>query len=356
MENRVKQVRQILKIEKLNALLISSSINIRYLTGFLGFDEFEREGYALITQNELYLFANSLYATEAKIEAKNSVVVELSKDNKLVPSLQRIIDSEKIKDVGFEKNLTYSEFKIFKKLKNIKLKLSEEVVEEIRTIKDANELESLKKACELTDKTCSRILENMRINITEKEVAWEIEKYIREHGGKLAFPSIVAFGKNSATPHHKTSNYELRTNNIVLLDFGAKINGYSADMTRTLFFGKASSEFKKMYDAVLVAQKKAFTPKKITPEDIDKTARDYITKQEYPSVPHSIGHGVGLQIHELPHISPGFTDEILPNTPFTIEPGIYIPNFGGVRIEDTVYFDGKQIISLTHSPKTLLEL
>lgn len=362
MQNRIQKVRQILKDEGLDGLLISSSLNIAYLTGFTGFDFYERGGYAFLTANKLYLFANSLYAEEAKHEAKRAEVIALTRDQKLIPSLQDIIAQEKIKVVGFEENLTYSEFKVFKKLKGVKLKLADEIVEEVRVVKDTSELESLKKACKLTDDCFTYILSKIKLGITEKELAWEMEQFIKENGGELAFPTIVAFGDNSATPHHKTNNDVLRANNIILLDFGAKVDGFCADMTRTVFFGKAPEKFRKMYEAVLESQLKAINyklltnAKTLTPHHIDQVARDYIVQQGYPPIPHSVGHGVGMEVHELPHISPGFKDTLEPNTLFTIEPGVYVPGFGGVRIEDTFCFNGSKIIPLTTSPKELIEL
>ncbi len=243
-------------------------------------------------------------------------------------------------------------------------------------IKDANELASLQKACKLTDNAFAYVLKKLRMGVTEKELAWELEKYIREQDGQLAFGSIVAFGEHSAVPHHKTTDHKLQANNIVLLDFGAKVNGYCSDMTRTVFFGRADEKFKKMYEVVRHAQQLPFdilrksssesrnskrkrfstSPKNITPENVDKVARNYIMKQGFPTVPHSVGHGVGLEVHELPHLSPGFDEKILPNTVFTIEPGIYINGFGGVRIEDTVWFDGNEIVPLTKSSKNLTEI
>lgn len=355
MLNRISNTRQILKEEKLDALLISSSQNIAFLTGFTGFDFYERGGYAFLTENKLYLFANSLYATEAKHQAKNTEVIALTRNQKLIPALQEIISQDKIKNIGFEANLTYSEFKLFKKLKSVKLKLAEDIVEEVRQVKDGSELAALKKACKLTDDCFKFILDKIKPGIMEKELAWEMEKFIKEKGGELAFPTIVAFGKNSTTPHHKTNNTKLSSNSIVLLDFGAKVEGYCTDMTRTLFIGRAPEKFRTIYNITLNAQKKAFFPKKFTGEAIDKAARNIVEKSSY-SIPHSVGHGVGLEVHELPHISPGFKNKIDANTVFTIEPGIYVPEFGGVRIEDTVYFNGKEIIQLTNSAKKLIEL
>lgn len=371
MENRVKQVRAILKTEKLDALLISSNYNIRYLTGFAGFGTHEREGFALLTHSNLYICADPRLSEGARKNSKNAKIVEFGAGKKLLPQLQEIIDQEEIEVVGFEENLTYSEYKRFKKLK-VKFKMTEEVIEFVRQVKDVDELKSLQAACKLTDDTFSHVLKKIKANMTEKELGWEMEKFIREHGGELSFPSIVAFGENSAIPHHATSSYQLKANTCVLLDFGAMVDGYHADMTRTFYFGKAPEQFKKMYEVVKVAQELAFchpelgsgskipkrvrNDKKITPEIVDKLARDYIIAQGYPSIPHSVGHGVGLEVHELPHISPSFDEELEPNTPFTIEPGIYINGYGGVRIEDTVFYDGKEITAVTKSPKKLLEI
>ncbi|MGE5042414.1 MAG: M24 family metallopeptidase [Candidatus Levyibacteriota bacterium] len=359
MEHRIKQVRKLLTEEKLDALFITSSINIRYLSGFSGFSKDEREGYGLLTGSSFYVFADPRLYEGARKNSSNTKVIEFSAGKKLMPQLQEIIDKEKLAIIGFEENLTVAEHKRFKKLERVKLKLTEEIVEFVRQIKDLQELTALQKACALTDDAFSHVLKTLKVSVTELEVAWEIEKHIREHGGELSFPTIVAFGENSAVPHHITGNQKLKTNDIILLDFGAAVDGYHADMTRTVFFGKADEKFKEMHETVQEAQQLPFELVKgasITPKQIDEISRNFITERGYPSVPHSVGHGVGLEVHELPHIHPAFDEEIEKNTPFTIEPGIYIPGFGGVRIEDTVFYDGSQIVQLTKSPKNLIEL
>jgi len=358
MEKRAKKVRELLAENKFDALFISSAYNIRYLTGFDGFGTHEREGFALLTNSNLYVCADPRLSEGARKNSQDATIIEFSAGKKLIPQLQEIIDKEKILVLGFEENLTYSEYKRFKRLKNVKFKMSEDIIEFLRQEKDLEELQNLQKACKLTDECFSQVLKFVKQGITELGVAWEMEKFIRENGGELAFPTIVAFSENSAVPHHKTSDKKLEKDSIILLDFGAKVDGYCADMTRTIFFGKAPDEFKKMYEAVRIGQQLPFEVIKTdpTPEAIDKTARDFVISQGFPSVPHSVGHGVGLEVHELPHISPGFKEIIEPNTPFTIEPGIYIPGFGGVRIEDTVFFNGKEILALTNSYKNLIEL
>lgn len=358
MENRIKQVRNLLEEEKLNALLISSSINIFYLSGFSGFSKDEREGYALLTGSSFYIFADPRLYEGVRKNSHGATIVEFSASKKLIPQIQEIVDKEKLATIGFEENLTVVEHKRFKELKNTQFRLTEEIIEFVRQIKDVNELTSLQKACKLTDDAFSYVLKSIKAGTTELDVAWEIEKFIRERKGTLSFPTIVAFGENSAVPHHTVSSKKLEVNSCVLLDFGASIDGYHADMTRTIFFGKAPVEFKRMYETVRIAQQLPFDTfrSNIIPKEIDEIGRNYIIEQGYPTIPHSVGHGVGLEVHELPHIHPSFEEPLENNTPFTIEPGIYIPGFGGVRIEDTVFYNGQKIISLTKSPKNLIEI
>lgn len=360
MLERINSIRKILENENIDALLVCTAHNIAYITGFSGFSTHEREGYLFLTQKGAYIITDARLSEGARTstDSKNVTIIELSATNKLTTILQELIDSQNIHTVGFEEHLTFYEHTKFKKIKNIKLELVSELIETVREIKSDEEMDHIRNACNLTDKTFSHILTHIQEGMSEKDVAWEMEKYIREHGGTLAFPTIVAFGKNSAIPHHHTGTTKLEQNSIILLDFGAQVEGYCADMTRTVFFGTAPEKFKKIYEAVKVAQEKGFieTLKPFSGQDIDSASRDYIKKQGYPTIPHSVGHGIGLQVHELPHISVGFNTEILPNTPFTIEPGIYENGYGGVRIEDTVYFDGKEILPLTKSTKILTEI
>ncbi len=221
-----------------------------------------------------------------------------------------------------------------------------------------NKLSSTKKACKITDLAFAHILKRIKLSTTEKELAREINKFIRSHGAKLAFPTIVAFDKNSSEIHHKPTNKKLSKNQFIMFDFGAKFNGYCSDMSRTVFFGKATKEQKKIYNTVLTAQKMAID--KIKPNcktyEIDKIAREYIYKKGFNPIPHSLGHGVGKKVHEDPKISPASADVLKNEDIFTIEPGIYIKNYGGVRIEDMLVLTAKSPKLLTTSPKHLIEL
>lgn len=355
---RLKFLRDLFEKNNIDALFTSSTYNINYLTGVSSFSEIEKEASLFITRKRCCLFTDARYMDEVnKIINKKEVRIGFTKS--FILDINKIIKKEKIKSIGFEENLTHSEYKNLTENVDANFSLSDNLVEEIRIIKDQTELNSLRKACNLTDKTYSHVLKNIRIGITEKEIAYKIEAFIRKNGGELAFPSIVAFGKNSAVPHHKTGNTKLKINNIVLLDFGAKIDGYCADFTRTLFFGKAGKKFKKIYKTVLESQMKAIkhtSNLRAVASRIDSVSRSHITKSGYPPIPHSLGHGVGLQVHEKPSLSPKSSDYLDLNSVFTIEPGIYLSNFGGVRIEDTVVMTKNGIDVLTVSPKELVEI
>lgn len=222
-----------------------------------------------------------------------------------------------------------------------------------------NKLQSVKRACEIGDKVYSQILKKLRVGVSEKEISREIVRMIRTSNARLAFRPIVAFGKNAAEPHHKATNKKLNKNDgFIKIDLGAKFNGYCSDMTRTIFIGRPNTRQKKIYKTVLLAQQKAIKKVKanVKTYELDKIARNYIVKLGFDPIPHSLGHGVGKKVHEKPRLSP-VSNEVLENgTIFTIEPGIYIKGYGGVRIEDTFYLNKGKLIQLTKSPKNLIEI
>jgi len=240
----------------------------------------------------------------------------------------------------------------------------------LRVKKEEEEIAAIQKACKLGDSAFEYVLGKIKPGMSEQEVAFELEMFIKKHGAELSFRTIIASGKNSSVPHHQTSNQKLMSNTILLLDFGVKIDNYCSDMTRTIFLGKANPDQKKMYEAVRVAQEKAieylkqchFVPQdeKVTQatiaKDVDKIARGYILSQGYLSIPHSLGHGTGLEVHEEPRLSPKSKTVLQSGMVFSIEPGIYVPDFGGVRIEDLVTLRKDGVTFLTNAPKQLIEL
>jgi len=237
-------------------------------------------------------------------------------------------------------------------------------------VKSPAEILAIEKACRLGDKTFDYVLGKIKEGVSEKGLAFEIQFFIKKQGADISFPPIVAFGKNSAFPHHvPTHNSKLLTHNsIILLDFGVRLNNYCSDMTRTVFFGSANAEYRKIYQTVLDAQNKAIDflnslfivhnskNKTVKASKVDKIARKYITSQGYPTIPHSLGHGIGLEVHESPRLSPKSKDILKPNMVFTIEPGIYLPGFGGVRIEDVVTIEKSGPRLITKCPKQMVQI
>lgn len=219
-------------------------------------------------------------------------------------------------------------------------------------------ISSIRQACRITDSTMDFISSQFKEGVTEIETVKEINKYIKKQSDGIAFRTIVAFGKNSAEIHHQyPSKKKLKKGDFIMLDFGAKVNGYCSDITRTFVFGKPSKEQKKIFKTVLNAQKKAIEAlneisfySKIDPRKIDRIARDYIVSKGYPNIPHSLGHGVGKKVHSGFRISPKSKSMLKSGMVFSIEPGIYIKGFGGVRIEDLILLkdDGIEILTKTH--------
>ncbi|MCL4354038.1 M24 family metallopeptidase [Patescibacteria group bacterium] len=231
--------------------------------------------------------------------------------------------------------------------------------------KSPAEIGSIKKACLITDQTFKYILPHLIEGVSETDIVKKINKRIRKYSDGLAFKTIVAFGENSSHVHHKpSSDRKLKKGDIIMLDFGAKINGLCSDMTRTLFLGKPSKKQREFYEDVLKAQLLAIDYMKTTiinqnpvrSFDVDKIARDYLEDKKYPPMPHSLGHGIGKKVHSGLRLSPKSKSYLRSGMVFSIEPGIYIKDFGGVRIEDTVLLTKNNVEILTKSSKNLFEL
>ena len=361
-ETRIKNLQGLLSEHAVEALIITSPYNIAYLTGIHAFSIEEREAFVVITNENSYLLTDARYTEMVKEKSPFITLIEISYKNKLSKMLQQIFQEEKITILGFEEeNISYKEIAdLEEKLNNIEFVPTAEIVEDIRTSKDKDEVEKLKKACALTDKGFEFILKQLKPGVEELEIKTQLENFIRLAGGELAFSSIVAFGKNSAIPHHLSANSKLQNSDIILLDFGARVEGYCSDMTRTVFLGEASSEFKKMYQATKEAQevaidylkthmKEGFELKKAA-----ELANSPSNLAGYSEIPHGLGHGVGLQVHENPSLSPFSDENLTPGMIVTIEPGVYLPQIGGIRIEDTALISPEGLELLTKSSKEII--
>lgn len=363
-EKRILSLQDSISRYKVEALLITSNYNIAYLTGILAFSLEEREARILVTKQDIFLFTDARYTEMVKNESPFVTLIETNSDKTFSKNLKEILKKKRVRTLGFEEeNITYKEIsELEEEVKGVEFVPTEGIVEDLRTVKDNNEVANIKKACALTDKAFEFILKNLKPGVTELEIKTKLESLIRDNGGEIAFPSIVAFGKNSAIPHHQSGNLKLKTENVVLLDFGAKVNGYCSDMTRTIFIGKPSDKQIKIYNAVKEAQEIAIDYLKTHAREgfelkkVQELANSHLRKLGFSDIPHSLGHGVGLQVHEEPRISPYSEGHLQEGTVITVEPGVYISDIGGVRIEDTVLITDNGLEFITKSQRELVVL
>jgi len=326
-----------------DAFLITNLKNIRYLTGFTGsFAVF------LITDKECFLFVDFRYFEQAKREAKIEIVYF---KESWIDTLKQVIDKKGIKKLFFEVTCTYETFLKLSENLNIQLIPQNYLVEYIRALKYEEEKNRIKEAVKRAEKAFLEIKHLIKENNSEKAIAKALENELREQGSEiLPFSVIVASGPNSSMPHWRHSDRKLKKGDFVIIDWGAECGGYFSDMTRTFVIGKASQKQKEIYEIVNKARMEAIKSCRagINAKDIDAIARNLIKQSGYgDNFGHATGHGVGLDIHEFPKISSQSEDVIESGMVFTIEPGIYIEGFGGVRIEDMIHVNEKSAEILT---------
>jgi len=356
MKSRIKRLQKILKDENLDAFLVTCLPHVRYLSGHTG-----SNGIMLITPNSSSFLTDFRYQEQAKEQVKGSKITVVQRD--LYTGLPDVpkLKSKRIK-LGYE-----SEFVSCKVYRNLKTLLPycllvpmEQSVETLTIRKDQKEIESIKKAAEITDLVFSEILNIIKPGLIELDLAAEIEYRMKGFGSSTPYyETIVASGKRAALPHGVASDKKIQRGDFVTMDFGAVWDGYTADLTRTVLVGKATQRQKAIYNTVLNAQQYASSKVKagIKACDLDKVARDIIKKAGYLKYfGHGLGHGIGLLIHDNPAINPTNQQVLEPGMVITIEPGIYIPNWGGVRIEDDILVTPRGYEVLTISDRKLLEL
>ncbi len=339
------------------AFLIKSPSNRYYLTGFNS-----SAGSVLITSEKALFFTDFRYFEKAKSVVTGCETVLLEQGDR---DIYNLCKDQKIKEIFIETdfvNLTaYKHLSdLFDGIKISKSNTLDIKLNEMRAVKDSCELEFIKTAQALTDKTFDYILNRISVGKTEKQIALDMEFFMRSQGAdSIAFDFIVVSGKNSSLPHGVPTDKKIEKGDFVTMDFGAKVNGYCSDMTRTVAIGGVSSQQKAVYDTTLKAQKSALDMIKsgVVCGDTDKTARDIIYNAGYKDCfGHSLGHSVGIDIHESPNLSPNNTSVLKSGNIVTVEPGIYLENKFGVRIEDMVYITDDGLINLTKSTKELIIL
>ncbi len=353
--DRIDKVRATFEEHELDSIFISSSENRRYLSGFTG-----SAGYLLITPTDAVLNTDFRYVEQAETQAPDFRIERIKGKLDWFPKLAASMGAERI---GFEAQDVTVDFRsaiqkaIDEDEESPKPELvqTSDLVDKIRATKDAAEISILERAIEITDEAIEEVSARIQPGVTENEVAWELEKAMRERGAEaVAFDTIVGAGPNGALPHHGADDTVIAEGQPIVIDMGAKYEGYCADLTRTIVIGEPDETFRKVYNIVLKAQLEAEEQVAVgmTGSDVDKIARDVIEEAGYgETFGHSLGHGVGLAVHEYPRVGPGADDVLADDMAFTIEPGIYISGWGGVRIEDVVVLENGRARILSKAKK-----
>ena len=352
---RLQQLRARFDTLGIDAFAVTFLPHLRYLSGFSG-----SSGLGIVTRRSAWLITDGRYAEQVKSEVHNWKVIistaglfeELERQNILRTGWR----------VGFDGNsLLYTQFKDLKRaMPSVKFLPKVDCIEQIAAVKEPKEIDAIKRAVSITDTVFTEILDLIKPGVTEIDIAAEISYRQRRHGAEGdAFETIVASGERSALPHGRASAKKLKRGELVTLDFGCVVDGYHSDMTRTVALGAPSAEARTIYEVVAVAQRKAIEAAKsgMAAKALDAVARDHIKEHGYDKYyRHSLGHGLGLQIHEPPRISVLSKATLVTGNVITIEPGVYVPRFGGVRIEDDVVITNGSCEVLNRSPKELLIL
>ncbi|MDF2908472.1 MAG: yqhT [Herbinix sp.] len=354
--NNYKRVQELLQKKLIGAVLISNGNNMRYISGFAG-----ETGYVYISENRHAVVTDFRYTIQAEMEAEGYEIVTIGNGG-YDEALNDLLMTDGIKHLGFEAEDML--FATYNKLKD-KLHVQELVplgneITAMRRIKSPRELEYIRQAEAIGDQVFTDILDFIKPGMTELEVAARIEYLLKVKGASgCSFPAIVASGVNSSMPHAVPTSKKIEVGDFLTMDFGCVYEGYCSDMTRTIVIGKASEKQKEVYETVLKAQLAAldFLRAGVKGKEVDKIARDIIYSAGYEGCfGHGLGHSVGLHIHENPRLSMMEDDTIEAGMTETVEPGIYIKGFGGVRIEDLVVVTEDGYENFTFSNKKLIEL
>lgn len=351
---RITRIREHLQAQGVDVFLVSNPVNRRYLTGFTG-----SAGLVWISGTKQALLTDFRYLEQVKVECPDWELVRIEN---YIESLQNLVKEQNVQAIAYEKDVV-----TVKQLEEWQEKLPVQFigisgwVQELRMIKNQEEIDSIRKAAQIGDQAFAKLLPSIRPGITERELALELEFLMRKLGASgMSFNPIVASGPQSALPHARPGERILSVGDFVVFDFGCVVNGYCSDMTRTVVIGEPEEKHLLIYDLVLKAQLESLAavgPGK-TGAEIDAIARDIISEVGYGEYfGHGLGHSVGLEIHENPRLSKLDQTVLQPGMIVTVEPGVYLPGFGGVRIEDLVVVteDGHEVLTSTFKELYVVE-
>jgi Xaa-Pro aminopeptidase len=353
-KDRIEKLRKIIAEKELDGILVSQPENLFYLSGCEGL-----EGYLLITEQKEIIITDFRYIEQAQRQSPDYSIFEIK--GKMSDWLPELFKPINIKCLGYESShLTISAFEglseiISKNQNQPRLIPLNGIIESLRAVKDSEEIERIQQAIKITDSVYEYLEITLKPGMTELALAWEIEKYMREKGSQpVPFDLIVAAGPNSALPHAKPSDYVIKPGDPVVIDIGSKCKYYGSDLTRTMTAGRPDDKFKSIFNIVLDAQQTAISKIKagMSGDQADSIARNIITRAGYgETFGHSLGHGIGLVTHENPRLGHNSADVLTDGMVFTIEPGIYLSGWGGIRIEDDVVIENGTVRVLSSAKK-----
>ena len=349
-ESRIARLRERLAEEKLDAILITQAENRRYLSGFTG-----SEGILFISAQDTALLTDFRYFEHSEKESPAFRLVKI--EGKVTPLVARVIREASAQRIGFEStDLTVHTYNSWKAAcEGFDLVPTRDIVLDLRARKDAGEMDALRKAIALSDAAFAHIVRVIRPGSTEREVAWQLDSYMRTHGAThMAFDSIVGSGPNGAMPHAAASERPIQKGEPIVMDFGARVDGYNSDISRTVCLGEPDPRFEETYSLVLRAQREAEIGIRpgMTGREADAIAREIIEQAGHGKhFGHGLGHGVGLAVHEKPSAGRTSEDVLEPGAVVSVEPGVYVSGWGGVRIEDLVLITDAGVEVLTQASK-----
>ncbi|MGB9662214.1 MAG: M24 family metallopeptidase [Moorellaceae bacterium] len=356
---RLERLRLSLEQQGIEGLLVSSPANRLYLSGFTG-----DSGFLLLTRSANWLLTDGRFVEQGKKEAPGFEVIDLGQEP--WKKMGEVVAEAGIKELYFEEeHLTVAAHRRLAEAieewpRKVVLKACSGLVEKLRRVKDVEELELLQQAIAIADKAFEHILPYLRPGLKESEIALELEYFMRRRGASgIAFPTIVASGDRSALPHGTAGNRELQAGDLIVMDFGAVYKGYHSDLTRTVVLGPASAEQRRVYEIVWEAQRRALEGLRagVPGRDIDALARRYIEEAGFQGCfSHGLGHGVGLEVHEGPTLNFRQEEPLEAGAVVTVEPGVYLPGWGGIRIEDIALVQNGSCQVLTRAAKEFMVL
>ncbi len=357
--DRTQRLRGRLEAENLDAILISQPENRFYLSGFSG-----SAGFLVVSRDHAFIATDFRYFEQSARQSPDYTLLKMA-GPKPFAWFHEALAEIKPRRLGFEaSDVSFSLYSVIKRSiaelpsnERPRLMSTRGLVETLREVKEPDEIAEIDRAASFADQALSQVVPAIEPGMTEKQVAWELEKAMRDAGAdSISFDTIVASGPNGALPHHRPSDKQIQSGEPVVIDMGARINGYCSDITRTIVVGDADDQLDKVYHTVLDAQLNAINAVRsgMSGHEADSLARTIIDGAGYGErFGHSLGHGIGLAVHEIPVVGPRGSSVLGKDMVFTIEPGIYIPGWGGVRIEDMVVLENGKVRVITKTPKAL---